>query len=111
MEQRIVLVTGAGQGVWQGIALAFAAAGDKVILAGRTLAKLEETARLIAGRGIGEAVPVACDVRSAESIARLMEESFLRRTAVAGDSPMPTTSEACRISTRPGLPPHRSISA
>ena len=45
------------------------------------------------------------------STAREMEESRLRRIATAGDSPISTTSEAWRISTRPGLPPQRSISA
>lgn len=72
MAERIVLITGAGQGVGRGMALAFAAAGDMVVLAGRTSATLAETQRLIEARGRGAAMAVVCDVRSAESIARLM---------------------------------------
>lgn len=72
MAEPIVLVTGAGQGVGQGIALAFAADGATVLLAGRTLAKLEDTARMIAARGRGHGVAIACDVKSAKSLQDLM---------------------------------------
>ena len=67
LEGKIALVTGAGQGVGQGIALALAAEGAKVVVTGRTLEKLEATCSLIAGRG-GDALPVVCDVKSAESL-------------------------------------------
>ena len=72
MAERIVLVTGAGQGVGQGIALAFAADGATVVLAGRTLAKLDDTARMIAERGHGRGLAIACDVKSAASLQDLM---------------------------------------
>ena len=42
-EKRVVIVTGAGQGVGQGIALAFAKTGFTVVLTGRTLEKLNTT--------------------------------------------------------------------
>lgn len=74
MPTRITLVTGAGQGVGQGIALAFAAAGDTVILAGRTASKLGETKRLIEARGRGAATTAECDVKSAESLNRMMAD-------------------------------------
>jgi len=72
---RTVLITGAGQGVGQGIALAFAAKGDNIVLAGRTLSKLEETAKLIDERGAGQAHCVTCDVKSAESLSNMVDEA------------------------------------
>ncbi len=72
MAPRIALITGAGQGVGRGIAQAFAANGDTVVLAGRTLAKLEETRRLIEAREQGAAFAVECDVKSPESLHCMM---------------------------------------
>ena len=74
MTSRIVLVTGAGQGVGQGIALAFAAQGDTVVLSGRTATKLDDTRRLIDARGTGRAVAIECDVKSVDSLTRMMSE-------------------------------------
>lgn len=71
---KIALVTGAGQGVGQGIALAMAEAGASVALAGRTLAKVEATAAMIAERG-GAALALACDVRSAADLTRIVEQT------------------------------------
>lgn len=68
LKGRIALITGAGQGVGQGIALALADAGASVVLAGRTLAKVESAAALIAERG-GKAQAVACDVKSDADLA------------------------------------------
>jgi NAD(P)-dependent dehydrogenase (short-subunit alcohol dehydrogenase family) len=70
---KVALITGAGQGVGQGTALAMAAAGAKVAVAGRTLAKLEETVALIKARG-GTAIALACDVTSASDLARIVSE-------------------------------------
>ncbi len=67
LENKVALVTGAGQGVGQGIALALAGEGAKVAVTGRTLQKLETTCGLIGARG-GEAMPVVCDVKSAEAL-------------------------------------------
>jgi NAD(P)-dependent dehydrogenase (short-subunit alcohol dehydrogenase family) len=69
---KVALVTGAGQGVGQGIAYALAREGASVAVAGRTVAKVEETAAEIRRRG-GHALPVECDVKNAASLQKCVE--------------------------------------
>jgi NAD(P)-dependent dehydrogenase (short-subunit alcohol dehydrogenase family) len=73
LENKVALVTGAGQGVGQGIALALAAEGAHVAVSGRTLEKLQDTCRQIEQRG-GQALPLVCDVKSAESLAASVDQ-------------------------------------
>jgi NAD(P)-dependent dehydrogenase (short-subunit alcohol dehydrogenase family) len=74
---RVALVTGAGQGVGQGIALALAAEGVNVAVLGRTVAKLEETCGLLRARGV-EAEAFACDVADTEAVPAVVEEVVAR---------------------------------
>src|SRR5580704_15590448 len=67
LDEKVVIVTGAGQGIGQGIALAAAAEGASVVVAGRTLEKVEKTAEEIKSRGVG-ALAVKCDVRRREEV-------------------------------------------
>ncbi|MCB1704029.1 MAG: SDR family oxidoreductase [Halioglobus sp.] len=67
LTAKTALVTGAGQGVGQGIALALAAEGARVAVTGRTREKLDATCELIRQRG-GDALPVVCDVKSLPSM-------------------------------------------
>ena len=69
LSGKVALVTGAGQGVGQGIAFALAQAGVVVAVAGRTEAKIADTAKTIATRG-GQALVITCDVFKAEDITR-----------------------------------------
>ncbi len=69
LQSRIALVTGAGQGVGQGIAFALAAEGARVAVTGRTLSKCEDTCREIERRG-GEALALACDVKNPDELER-----------------------------------------
>ena len=54
---KVAIVTGAGQGIGAAIAEGFAAEGAKVIITGRTLAKLEEVADRISQAG-GTCLPL-----------------------------------------------------
>lgn len=74
LGDRIALVTGAGQGIGRGIALAFAREGACVAVAGRTESKLVETAKMIEAAG-GRALPILCDVSRAEDITRTVEST------------------------------------
>lgn len=74
LDRKVVLITGAGQGIGQGVALAMAGAGASVVVTGRTLAKVEATARMVEERG-GQALAVACDVRSAADLAATVERT------------------------------------
>ncbi|MDE0853155.1 MAG: SDR family NAD(P)-dependent oxidoreductase, partial [Nevskia sp.] len=67
LKSKVALVTGAGQGVGQGIAFALAQEGAAIAVTGRTLAKVEATAAEIVRRG-GKALALACDVKNAASL-------------------------------------------
>jgi len=61
LDEKVAIVTGAGQGVGQGIALALAAEGAVIVAAGRTLSKVEATVAEIEADG-GRGLAVRCDV-------------------------------------------------
>ena len=67
LEGKVALITGAGQGVGQGIALAMAAKGASIAVTGRTLSKLEDTCALIEQRG-GKAIAISCNVKDSASL-------------------------------------------
>jgi NAD(P)-dependent dehydrogenase (short-subunit alcohol dehydrogenase family) len=74
LQGKVAIVTGAGQGVGQGIALALASEGVSVIVAGRTESKCADTVKKIVERG-GKATAVACDVFKAEDIERTVAKA------------------------------------
>jgi len=63
LENKTALITGGGQGVGQGIALALAKEGCNVVVTGRTLEKCESSAKLLKDRGV-KAIALKCDVKS-----------------------------------------------
>ncbi|HWB65801.1 MAG TPA: SDR family oxidoreductase [Mycobacteriales bacterium] len=67
LDGKVVLVTGAGQGIGEGIALAAAAEGADIVSAGRTLEKVERTAATVRERG-RRALAVQCDVRRRDEV-------------------------------------------
>ncbi|CRK83663.1 SDR family NAD(P)-dependent oxidoreductase [Neobacillus massiliamazoniensis] len=73
-SQTIVLITGAGSGIGKATALRLASEGAKVILVGRTKAKLEETAFEINQRSkIPMAEIFTADVTDVEDVSELAE--------------------------------------
>jgi NAD(P)-dependent dehydrogenase (short-subunit alcohol dehydrogenase family) len=74
LDGRTAIVTGAGQGVGQGIALALAKAGATVVVSGRTEGKLADTCASIAAAG-GKALAVPADVKRAADLAALVERA------------------------------------
>ena len=63
LQGKVAIVTGAGQGIGQGIANVLAREGAKVVLAVRTFDKGKVAADLIKSRG-GEAIAYRVDVRN-----------------------------------------------
>ena len=78
MQRSTAVVTGAGSGVGQAVALKFAAAGWQVGLVGRRAAALEETAAL-AGAGARERVAAfPCDISAPDAVAAMGEQVLAR---------------------------------
>ena len=75
LKGKTAVITGAGQGVGQGIALALAKHGVNIVVAGRTLAKVEKSADLIR-QSKTVAHPVRCDVKSKEDLKNLVDETI-----------------------------------
>ncbi|MFN7938755.1 MAG: 3-oxoacyl-[acyl-carrier-protein] reductase [Bryobacteraceae bacterium] len=73
MPLRTALVTGGSRGIGRACAMALAAAGCKVVIAARDMAKLEETAAAITAAG-GEAIPVSLDLSDLDAIPRVFAE-------------------------------------
>ena len=60
LNEKVAIVTGAGQGIGRGIALCLAKRGVKVVCTGRRLEPIEETVALIKEAG-GEGFAMTCD--------------------------------------------------
>jgi meso-butanediol dehydrogenase/(S,S)-butanediol dehydrogenase/diacetyl reductase len=73
LEGQPAIVTGGGQGVGRGIALALAAEGAPVALLGRTEMTMLGTCDEVISRG-GRAMFVVCDVRELEDIERAVDQ-------------------------------------
>ncbi len=73
LDGKIALVTGAGQGVGQGIAFALAAEGAAIAVSGRTASKLENTCKEIEKRG-GKAIAIPCNVKSEKDLKAMVDE-------------------------------------
>jgi NAD(P)-dependent dehydrogenase (short-subunit alcohol dehydrogenase family) len=67
LDGQVAIVTGAGQGVGRGIALAVAKEGARVVVLGRTLSKCEAVVAEILERG-DEAIAVGCDIAHRDEI-------------------------------------------
>lgn len=74
LTDKVIAITGAGQGLGRATALALSQAGAKVVLLGRTLAKLEE----VTAQAGGDTLAIQADVGDPDSVrsafARIAEE-------------------------------------
>ncbi|MEU3895106.1 SDR family oxidoreductase [Streptomyces sp. NPDC045251] len=72
LDGKVAVITGAGQGVGRGIALALASEGASVAVLGRTAAKLESTCALLRARG-ARAEPFVLDVLDTDRIPAVVD--------------------------------------
>src|SRR5262245_23273775 len=70
VENQIAVVTGAGRGIGRAIAVELGKVGAQVVLAARTRAELEHTARMIGAK----ASVIPADVRNKDEVQRLFEQ-------------------------------------
>ena len=74
LKDRVAIITGGGQGIGKAIALRFAQEGASLMLAQRTLAKVEETAKEIQASG-GKAIAMAVDIRDEEQVNKMVQRT------------------------------------
>lgn len=72
---KVAIVTGAGQGIGEAIAVAYAAAGAKVLITGRTLSKLEDVAAKIKAAG-GECIAFDALAGNAEQSKQTVDKAI-----------------------------------
>lgn len=98
MQDRVVLVTGASQGIGQGIAEVFARAGARVVVAARNAEKSEQVVADIVAAG-GQAQFVKADIATVAGVNGLADAVLTRLGAIdvlihnAGVFPMATIDE------------------
>ncbi|MEU7811741.1 SDR family oxidoreductase [Pseudonocardia sp. NPDC049154] len=83
LEGQTILITGAGQGIGRGIALALAKEGAQVALAGRTKSKCDVVAEEIAALG-GTALSLACEVGDRAAVDRTVTDTVERFGGLTG---------------------------
>lgn len=81
MRGRTALVTGASLGIGRAIAREIAAEGVAVVMVARDAARLEETARAIAGETGARCVPIPADLTEAAQLDAAAEAALARSAA------------------------------
>jgi len=81
LENKIAIVTGAGQGIGRGISRAFAKEGATVVVASRTLSSAEKVVREIQDIG-GRAKAIQCDVGFEDQVRGMVAETVAAFGAV-----------------------------
>jgi A-factor type gamma-butyrolactone 1'-reductase (1S-forming) len=76
LDGAVVIVTGAGSGIGRAVVSAFTAAGARVLAAGRSSTRLEETAALAQAPEL--VTPVLCDVRNGDDVAATVAQALTR---------------------------------
>lgn len=75
LSHKVAIVTGAGRGIGQAIALAFAGEGASVVVTSRTPAEIEETAAQVQALG-GRALAVQADVAIQAHVVRMVDQTI-----------------------------------
>ena len=74
LNEKVAIVTGAGQGIGEGIALCLAKRGVKVVCTGRRLEPIEDTVAQIKAFG-GEAFAMTCDSSDRERVKEVVAKT------------------------------------
>ena len=75
LDKQIAIVTGAGAGIGQAVAIALAKEGAIVVLAGRTMSELEQTGQEIHKIG-GSFLPVKTDVTNEKDVQQVVHQAI-----------------------------------
>lgn len=81
LKEKVAIVTGGGSGLGRAISMAFASEGAAVVLVGRTLSKLEETAKEIRYKG-GMAEAIQADVSNEGQVQQMVSETVQKHSQV-----------------------------
>lgn len=77
LSSKVAIVTGAGRGIGEAVALAFAREGARLVLAARTLSQLQQVADRVTNLG-GAAHIVPADVSNRADVARIVQAALDR---------------------------------
>src|SRR5690606_3439375 len=102
LQDKIILVTGAGQGMGRGIAQALAEEGAHVVVTDLRPEPIRETAALVEAAG-RRALPLVVDVTDADAVARAIEqtvETFGRLDGLVNNAGVVKMDPALDISER-----------
>ncbi len=78
LKDHVAIITGAGQGIGQGIALALAKKGVRVVAVGRTLEKCQTTCDAISAQTGLDCMALESDVSRLESLESVVEKTVAR---------------------------------
>jgi len=77
MKDKVVVITGASSGIGKALAYEFGSKGSKIVLAARTITKLNEIVAELNNLGV-QAIAVETDVTKEEDCRLLIEKSLER---------------------------------
>ena len=75
LQEQVAVITGAGQGVGQGIAFSLAKRGAKVVAVGRTLSKCEDTVTQIKERFGTDAIALEADIGQIDALENVVNQA------------------------------------